>query len=146
MSNTVTITGRMVSDADLRFTAKGAAVATFTLADTPRKKQGDQWVDGVTLFIKCSVWRQQAENLAESVRKGDLVTVTGKLAQENWEAKDGTKRSAVVVDVSEVSAALGQHPVKVQRTERSKPKADDDPWGSAPADAGFRPDGKEIDF
>ncbi len=146
MSNTVTITGRMVGDADLRFTAKGAAVATFTLADTPRKKQGDQWVDGVTLFIKCSVWRQQAENLAESVRKGDLVTVTGKLAQENWEAKDGTKRSAVVVDVTEVAAALGQHPVSVKRAER-KPKVEDDPWGEAPKGSdGFTPADDEPGF
>ncbi len=137
MSNTVSITGNLVADPICRFTKTGTAVTEFTIADTPRKKVGDDWVDGTTLFLKCTVWRQQAENVAESLRKGDLVTVTGKLGQENWEAKDGTRRSAVVVDAEQVAAGLGRATVKLQRADR-RPKVDD-PWGSAPSNDGFTP-------
>ena len=145
MSNTVSITGNLTADPVCRFTKTGTAVTEFTLADTPRKKVGDDWVDGTTLFVKCTVWRQQAENVAESLRKGDLVSVTGKLAQENWEAKDGTKRSAVVIDAEQVGAALGRATAKVKRAERSKPILEDDPWGSAPA-GDFAPADAEAPF
>src|SRR5687768_18413557 len=100
------LVGNLTDDPELRFTPNGAAVANFRLAVTPRVREGDAWKDGETSFFRVNVWRQQAENLAESVGKGARVVVVGRLRTRSWETPEGDKRSVVEVEADEVAASL----------------------------------------
>ena len=99
----VTVVGNLVQDAELRFTPSGAAVANFVVASTPRTfdRQSGEWRDGDALFMRCNVWRQQAENVAESLTKGTRVMVTGRLRQRSFETREGEKRTVVELEVDE---------------------------------------------
>lgn len=112
----VTIVGNLTDDPELRFTQNGAAVANFTVAVTARVKDGDQWKDGDTSFYRCSIWRDYAENVAESLRKGNRVIVTGALKMRSWETDDGQKRSVIEVAADEVGPSLKWATASVTRT------------------------------
>ena len=105
---TVTVIGNLTADPELRFTPSGAAVANFTVASTPRTldRQTGQWRDGDPLFLRCTLWQQQAENAAESLRKGHRVIVVGRLRQRAFETRDGDKRTVIELDVDEIGPAL----------------------------------------
>lgn len=107
MPETITVTGNICSDPELKFTKSGAAVASFTIADTPRflDKTTNEWKDGETLFLRCSVWRDAAENAAESLRKGTRVIAIGKLKQRSYEV-NGDKRTSIELDVQEIGPSL----------------------------------------
>lgn len=117
--NHVTLVGNLVDNPELRFTPNGAAVANFRLAVTPRMKDGDTWKDGETSFFRINVWRQQAENTAESLTKGARVMVSGKLRSRSWEDSDGNKRNVVEVEADEVAPSLKFVTAKIERTGRS---------------------------
>ena len=112
----VTVVGNLTGDPELRFTPNGAAVASFTVASTTRvlDKGTNEWKDGDTMFLRCSVWRQYAENVAESLTKGTRVIVTGRLKQRSYETKEGEKRSVVELDVDDVGPALRNATAKVR--------------------------------
>ena len=148
----ITLVGNMTADPELRFTPSGAAVANFTVASTPRTfdKQTNEWVDGEALFLRCSIWKQAAENVAESLTKGMRVIVQGRLKARSYE-KDGQKRTAFEVDVDEVGPALRYATAKVTRTDsrpaggggqgagwgqlQGQPQGGVDPWaGQLPDD------------
>ena len=114
----ITLIGNLTADPELRFTANGAPVANFTVASTPRTfdSQSSQWRDGESMFINCSVWRQYAENVAESLSKGTRVIVHGKLKSRSFETREGQKRTVFEVDVDEVGPALRYATAKVTRT------------------------------
>jgi single-strand DNA-binding protein len=149
----VTIVGNLTNDPELRFTPSGAAVASFTVASTPRvlDKATNEWKDGEALFMRCSVWRQYAENVAESLTKGSRVIVTGRLKQRSYETREGEKRTVVEMDVDEVGPALKYATAKVNKVSRggggfgdsgasasSSSGSSDDPWASGPSGgAGF---------
>ena len=116
-----TITGNLTSDPELRFTPSGAAVANFTVASTPRifDRQANEWKDGETLFMRCSVWREQAESVAESLRRGTRVIVTGKLKSRSWDDQDGQRRTVIEMDVDEVGPSLRNATAKVTKAERN---------------------------
>ncbi|HVB26449.1 MAG TPA: single-stranded DNA-binding protein [Mycobacteriales bacterium] len=116
----ITIIGNLTNDPELRFTPSGAAVASFTVASTPRylDKATNEWKDGDALFLRCSVWRQAAENVAESLTRGARVLVTGRLKQRSFETKEGEKRTVVEVDVDEVGPSLRYATAKVNKTQR----------------------------
>ena len=118
---TVTVVGNLTNDPELRFTPSGAAVASFTVASTPRflDKATNEWKDGDALFLRCSVWRQAAENVAESLTRGARVIVTGRLKQRSFETKEGEKRTVIEVDVDEVGPSLRYATAKVNKTTRS---------------------------
>lgn len=138
------LVGNLTSAPELRFTPSGAAVANFTVASTPRffDKQTNAWKDGEALFMRCSIWRQAAENVAETFHSGDRVLVIGKLKQRSYE-KDGQKRSVVELEVDEIGPSLKWASAKVNRVERGSDRStqhapQDDPWSnSAPTDAPF---------
>jgi single-strand DNA-binding protein len=117
---TVTVVGNLTSDPELRFTPSGAAVASFTVASTPRilDKATNEWKDGDALFLRCSVWRQAAENVAESLTRGARVMVTGRLKQRSFETKEGEKRTVVELDVDEVGPSLRYATAKVTKASR----------------------------
>jgi single-strand DNA-binding protein len=117
----ITVIGNLTDDPELRFTPSGAAVANFTVASTPRvfKRESNSWEDGDTLFMRCSVWRQYAENVAESLNRGTRVIVSGRLKQRSYETREGEKRTVVELEVEEVGPALRYATAKVQRTQRS---------------------------
>ena len=144
---TITIIGNLTGDPELRFTPSGAAVANFTVASTPRTfdRQSNEWKDGETLFMRCSVWREAAENIAESLHRGTRVIVTGRLKSRSYETKEGEKRTVVEMDVDEVGPSLRYANAKVTKTSRGGGSGDfggggfggqqSDPWatgGSAP--------------
>lgn len=132
----ITIVGNAASDPELRFLPSGVAVANLTVAATPRakNKQTDEWEDGETLWIRCACFRQMAESVAESITKGTRVLVTGRLKQRSYEAKDGSKRTSLELDVDEVGPSLRYATARVSKAGRSGGSAPaDDPWGSAPA-------------
>ena len=145
----VTIVGNLTNDPELRFTPSGAAVASFTVASTPRvlDKATNEWKDGEALFMRCSVWRQAAENVAESLQKGARVIVTGRLKQRSYETREGEKRTVVEMEVDEVGPALKYATAKVNKVSRGGGFGGDsggsggqgnDPWASsAPGGAGF---------
>jgi single-strand DNA-binding protein len=114
----ITLIGNLTSDPELRFTPNGAAVANFTVASTPRTfdRQTNEWRDGDSMFINCSVWRQYAENVAESLSKGTRVIVSGRLKARSYETREGEKRTVFEVDVDEVGPALRYATAKVTRT------------------------------
>jgi len=115
---TVTIAGNLTDTPELRFTPNGAAVANFTLAVTPRVKDGDSWKDGDTGFFRCTAWRALAEHLAE-LGKGDRVLVFGSLRQRSWETEDGQRRTVVEVQVEEAGPSLRWATAKPQRIRRA---------------------------
>ena len=116
----ITIVGNLVADPELRFTPSGAAVANFRIASTPRtfNKDTNQWEDGEALFLTCNVWRQAAENVAESLSKGMRVVVTGRLKQRSYETKEGEQRTVFEVEVDEVGPSLKYATATVNRNPR----------------------------
>jgi single-strand DNA-binding protein len=117
----ITVVGNLVDDPELRFTPSGAAVANFRIASTPRTfdRQTNEWKDGDALFLSCSVWRQAAENVAESLQKGMRVVVQGRLKSRQYETREGEKRTVFEIDVDEVGPSLKYATAKVTRTQRS---------------------------
>jgi single-strand DNA-binding protein len=117
----ITVVGNLTDDPELRFTPSGAAVANFRVASTPRTfdRQAGEWRDGDPLFLSCSVWRQAAEHVAESLNRGDRVVVTGRLKQRSYETREGERRTVVELDVDEVGPSLRYATAKVTRTQRS---------------------------
>ena len=141
---TITMIGNLVDDPELRFTPSGAAVAKFRVASTPRylDKATNEWKDGESLFLQCQIWRQAAENVAESLTKGMRVILSGRLKQRSYETKEGEKRTVFEVEVDEVGPSLRNATAKVTRTQRAggsggaaAPAAadsfGDDPWAAA---------------
>jgi single-strand DNA-binding protein len=143
----ITIVGNLTDDPELRFTPSGAAVASFTVASTPRfmDRQTNEWRDGDALFLKCSIWRQAAENVAESLQRGMRVIVQGRLKQRSYETSDGQRRTVYEVEADEVGPSLKYATAKVNKTQRSssgfgqqgqsggggQPSAQsDDPWAT----------------
>jgi single-strand DNA-binding protein len=114
--NHTTIVGNLVEDPDLRFTNTGIAVTNLRVAVAQRIQQDGEWHDGDTSFLRVNVWRGQAENLAESLGKGDRVKVTGRLRQRSWETPEGDKRSVTELEADEVGASLNWATAKVERT------------------------------
>jgi single-strand DNA-binding protein len=151
----ITVVGNLTEDPELRFTPSGAAVANFTVASTPRifDRQTNEWKDGDALFLRCSIWRQAAENVAESLGRGTRVIVQGRLKQRSYETAQGEKRTVVECEVEEIGPSLKYATTKVSKTSRSgsggssgggygsgggqsRPSGGDDPWASsAPAAA-----------
>ncbi len=156
---TITIAGNLTADPELRYTASGAGVASFTVASTPRTfdKASGQRKDGEALFMRCNVWRQVAENVAESLTRGSRVLVTGWLKQRSFETKDGEKRTVIELDVEEIGPSLKYATATIQKVTRSggsgsqgggfggagasgsAPRSSapaNDPWATSPAPAG----------
>jgi single-strand DNA-binding protein len=164
----ITIVGNLVGDPELRYTPTGQAVANFRVASTPRfmDRQTNEWKDGDSLFLSCNVWRQAAENVAESLQRGMRVIVSGRLRQRSYETKEGEKRTVYEIEVDEVGPSLRNASAKVTRSQRSggpgggggfggsggpsgpsgqggyggggNSRPADDPWASEPAgDSGF---------
>ena len=149
---TITMIGNLVDDPELRFTPSGAPVAKFRVASTPRylDKATNEWKDGESLFLQCQIWRQAAENVAESLTKGMRVILSGRLKQRSYETKEGEKRTVFEVEVDEVGPSLRNATAKVTRAQRAggsggaaAPAAEafnDDPWAAAstsPAGGGW---------
>ena len=154
----ITVVGNLTADPELRFTPSGAAVASFTIASTPRTfdRNTNEWKDGEALFLRCSIWRQAAENVAESLQRGMRVIASGRLKQRSYETREGEKRTVIELDVDEIGPSLKYASAKVNRTQRSSTGGGfgasgsgsgsgsgesapaDDPWSSAPpAGGGF---------
>src|SRR6202795_1346796 len=142
----ITIAGNLVDDPELRFTPAGQPVARFRIASTPRflDKNSNEWKDGDSLFLTCNVWRQAAENVAESLTRGMRVIVQGRLKQRSYETKEGEKRTVFEVEVDEVGPSLRSATAKVIKASRGPGGGGsggfgggDDPWASAsPAGGG----------
>jgi len=149
----ITLVGNLTADPELRFTPSGAAVANFTIASTPRTfdRASGEWKDGEALFMRCNIWRQAAENVAESLTRGARVVVQGRLKQRSFETKEGEKRTVVELEVDEIGPSLRYATAKVNKVSRgSGPSGGgynggggggggapaDDPWGSAPPAGG----------
>jgi single-strand DNA-binding protein len=141
----ITVVGNLVDDPELRFTPSGAAVAKFRIASTPRvfDKQKNEWSDGESLFLSCSVWRQTAENVAETLQKGMRVIVQGRLKQRSFEDREGVKRTVMELDVDEIGPSLRSATAKVTKAggkkeayaaarQASSQEGREDPWGAAP--------------
>ena len=116
--NQVTLVGNLTDDPELRFTPNGAAVANFRLAVTPRVREGDSWKDGETSFFRVNVWRQMAENVAETLTKGARCVVVGRLRTRSWETPEGEKRSVTEIEADEVGPSLKFATAKVERASR----------------------------
>lgn len=158
----ITVVGNLTADPELRFTASGQAVANFTIAQTPRtfNRQTNEWVDGETLFVRASLWREAAENAAESLTKGMRVLATGRLKARSFETRDGEQRTNWELDIDEIGPSLRYATAQVTRTPRSggggfgggnagggfggnqgaggwggpqQSQQQNDPWGGAPA-------------
>jgi single-strand DNA-binding protein len=158
---TITLVGNLTADPELRFTPSGAAVANFTVASTPRTfdRQTNEWRDGDAMFLNCAVWRQAAENVAESLQKGMRVIVHGRLRSRSYETREGERRTVFEVDVDEIGPALRYATAKVSRNASGgggqgggRPSGaaqgggsqagggyGDDPWASGGGAAGNRP-------
>ena len=152
----ITVVGNLTADPELRFTPSGAAVASFTIASTPRTfdRNSNEWKDGEALFLRCSIWRQAAENVAESLQRGMRVIASGRLKQRSYETREGEKRTVIELDVEEIGPSLKYATAKVNRTQRGSSSGggfgasgsdsgsfsgggpSDDPWGSAPPSSG----------
>jgi single-strand DNA-binding protein len=159
----ITVIGNLTADPELRFTPSGAAVANFTVASTPRTfdRQTNEWKDGEALFLRCNIWREAAETVAESLTRGARVIASGRLKQRSFETREGEKRTVVELEVDEIGPSLRYATAKVNKASRSggggggfgggggsrQPAAEpqsgggsaggDDPWGSAPASGSF---------
>ncbi|MCZ7440677.1 MULTISPECIES: single-stranded DNA-binding protein [unclassified Micromonospora] len=118
---TITVIGNLTDDPELRFTPSGAAVAKFRVASTPRflEKASGEWKDGEPLFLSCTVWRQAAENVAESLQRGARVIVSGRLRQRSYETREGEKRTVIELEVDEIGPSLRYATAKVQKMSRS---------------------------
>lgn len=138
----LTIIGNLTADPELRFTPAGAAVANFTVASTQRTfdRNKNEWVDGDALFMRCNIWREAAENVAESLARGSRVIVSGRLKQRSYETREGEKRTVVELEVDEIGPSLKYATAKPNKADRkggggfgttAKP-AQDDPWGATP--------------
>lgn len=168
----ITVVGNLTADPELRFTPSGAAVANFTVASTPRTfdRQANEWKDGEALFLRCTIWRDAAENITESLSKGTRVIVQGRLKQRSFETKEGERRTVVELDVDEIGPSLRYATAKVSKASRpgnntggnrpatrnqqtaaantavaddpwgSPGPSSDDPWGAAPAGGGASSD------
>ncbi|SHG95164.1 single-stranded DNA-binding protein [Streptoalloteichus hindustanus] len=139
---TITVVGNLTADPELRFTSSGAAVASFTVASTPRTfdRQSGEWKDGEALFLRCSCWNQQAENVSESLTRGMRVLVQGRLRQRSFETREGEKRTVVELEVDEIGPSLRYATAKVSKASRGGGPAGNagntgmpanDPWASA---------------
>src|SRR6185295_8766331 len=117
----ITVVGNLTADPELRFTPSGAAVANFTVASTPRTfdRASGEWKDGEALFLRCNIWRQPAENVAESLTRGSRVIVSGRLKQRSFETKEGEKRTVIELEVDEIGPSLRYATAKVNRAQRS---------------------------
>ena len=150
----ITVVGNLTADPELRFTPSGAAVASFTIASTPRTfdRNSNEWKDGEALFLRCSIWRQAAENVAESLQRGMRVVASGRLKQRSFETREGEKRTVIELDVDEIGPSLRYATAKVNKASRGsssggfgsgskqsggQQSTPDDPWGSAPASGSF---------
>ncbi|MBF6176375.1 single-stranded DNA-binding protein [Nocardia blacklockiae] len=163
----ITVIGNLTADPELRFTPAGAAVANFTVASTPRvfDRNSNEWKDGEALFLRCNIWREAAENVAESLTRGARVIVSGRLKQRSFETREGEKRTVVELEVDEIGPSLRYATAKVNKTSRGGggfgggsgggggynsgangggrggqqqgSAGGDDPWGSAPAAGSF---------
>ncbi|ADG96527.1 single-strand binding protein [Segniliparus rotundus DSM 44985] len=124
----INVVGNLTADPELRFTPTGAAVANFTVASTPRvfDRQTNQWQDGEALFLRCNIWREAAENVAESLVRGQRVIVVGRLKQRSFE-KDGQKRTVVELEVDEIGPSLRYSTAKVSRANRGGVSQSDEP-------------------
>jgi single-strand DNA-binding protein len=168
----LTVVGNLTADPELRFTPSGAAVANFTVASTPRifDRQSNEWKDGDALFMRCSIWREAAENVAESLTRGSRVIVQGRLKQRSYETREGEKRTVVELEVDEIGPSLRYATAKVNKASRSGgggggfgsgggsrggpsdggggggEAKQDDPWGSAPASGSFSGSDDEPPF
>jgi single-strand DNA-binding protein len=118
----ITVVGNLTADPELRFTSSGAAVASFTVASTPRTfdRQSGEWKDGEALFMRCSIWRQAAENVAESLTRGARVIVSGRLKQRSYDTREGEKRTVIELEVDEVGPSLRYATAKVNRVSRGE--------------------------
>ncbi|MFI7077684.1 single-stranded DNA-binding protein [Micromonospora sp. NPDC049903] len=118
---TITVIGNLTDDPELRFTPSGAAVAKFRVASTPRymDRQSNEWKDGEPLFLACTVWRQAAEHVAESLQRGARVIVSGRLRQRSYETREGEKRTVIELEVDEIGPSLRYATAKVQKMSRS---------------------------
>ncbi|MGH3622573.1 MAG: single-stranded DNA-binding protein [Sciscionella sp.] len=151
----ITVVGNLTADPELRFTPSGAAVANFTVASTPRTfdRNSGEWKDGEALFLRCNIWRQAAENVAETLTRGMRVVVQGRLRQRSFETKEGENRTVVELEADEVGPSLRYATAKVNKVSRGSSSGfggssgglgggsgapgggsapADDPWGSAP--------------
>jgi len=154
----ITVIGNLTADPELRFTPAGAAVANFTVASTPRNfdRQSNEWKDGDALFMRCNIWREAAENVAESLTRGSRVIVSGRLKQRSYETREGEKRTVVELEVDEIGPSLRYATAKVNKANRSGGAGAgnsggnssggfggsapaDDPWGSTPTAGGDEP-------
>jgi single-strand DNA-binding protein len=148
----ITLIGNLTNDPELRFTPSGSAVANFTIASTPRTfdRNTNEWKDGETLFLRAAVWKEAAENVAESLAKGMRVIVSGRLKSRSYDTKEGEKRTVIELEVDEIGPSLKYANAKVNRTQRSggqngqggnggfggnsqatsPPAAQDDPWAT----------------
>ena len=149
----ITIAGNLVADPELRFTPSGAAVANFRIASTPRtfNKDTNQWEDGDALFLTCNIWRQAAENVAESLSKGMRVIVTGRLKQRSYQTKEGEQRTVFEVEVDEVGPSLKYATASVNRNPRdggqNAPQGQQPSgWISQDTQNGFTPNNEQAPF
>ncbi|MBM4489388.1 single-stranded DNA-binding protein [Rhodococcus hoagii] len=147
----ITIIGNLVADPELRFTPAGAAVANFTVASTPRTfdKQANEWKDGEALFMRCQVWREAAENVAESLSRGSRVIVTGKLKSRTFETREGEKRTVIELEVDEIGPSLRYATATVNKanrggggSSRASGGITADPWGAPQAQSDYALAGK----
>lgn len=153
---TITVVGNLTNDPELRFTPSGSAVANFTIASTPRTfdRQSNEWKDGETLFLRASVWKEAAENVAESLTKGTRVVAQGRLKSRSYDTKEGEKRTVMELEVDEIGPSLRYASAKVTRTQRGEQKPAqqsasqgwggqqqaapaDDPWGGGQQQAAW---------
>jgi single-strand DNA-binding protein len=159
---TITVIGNLTDDPELRFTPSGAAVAKFRVASTPRflDRQTNEWKDGEPLFLSCTVWRQAAENVAESLQRGARVIVSGRLRQRSYETREGEKRTVIELEVDEIGPSLRYATAKVQKMSRSGTGGGgfgsgggggqgggnfDDPWATAAPAASSGSGGGKLD-
>src|SRR6266699_3879970 len=164
---TITVIGNLTDDPELRFTPSGAAVAKFRVASTPRTldRATGEWKDGEPLFLSCNVWRQAAENVAESLQRGARVIVSGRLRQRSYETREGEKRTVIELEVDEIGPSLRYATAKVQKMSRSSGGGgasggdggqrgggssggggySDDPWASATPAGGGGGSGSSFD-
>ena len=158
---TITVIGNLTNDPELRFVPSGSAVANFTIASTPKvfDRQSNEWKDGETLFLRASVWREMAENVAESLTKGMRVIIEGRLKSRSYDTKEGEKRTVIELEVDEIGPSLRYANAKVNRTQRNgnsggfggqqqpamaaAPQAD--PWATPAANAGGWGNGPESE-
>jgi single-strand DNA-binding protein len=141
---TLSFAGNLTADPELRFTPSGAAVANFTVATTPRQfdRQSNEWKDGETTFMRCSVWKDAAENVAESLARGTRVIVSGRLKSRSYDTKEGEKRTVMEVEVDEIGPSLKHATAKVNRTQRG---AGNGGFGGATSGASRSPAGPADD-